>query len=112
MKYSGKIGFWIGDVEVKPGKFRPEIVEKQYKGDLKRKFLRWDSSGNQNDDLTTSNQIEIIADLYMTANFMSVRYVTFHGKRLLVKNVTIDYPKAILEIGGVYNGPSNASRTS
>lgn len=32
MKFSGKIGFWIEDVEIKPGVFKPQIIEKDYTG--------------------------------------------------------------------------------
>lgn len=109
MKYAGMIGFWEEDVEVRPGIWKPRIVERPYTGDLKRKFQKWDSTDKQTDDLSTSNQVEIVADLYMMANFTSVRYLTYQGKKLSVKNATIDYPRVILEIGGVYNGPATAS---
>lgn len=109
MKYAGVIGFWEGDKETAPGVYRPKIIERSYTGDLKRKFQRWDTSDKQNDDLSTSNQVEILADLYMQTNFTSIRYLTLHGKKLRVKNATIDYPRVVLEIGGVYNGPENAT---
>lgn len=108
MKFVGVVGFWEGDVEVKPGVFRPKIKEVSYVGDLKRNFRRFDTSDKQNDDISTSNQIELLADLYMQSNYMSIRYVVWNGQKLSAKNVTINYPRVVIELGGVYRGPSSA----
>lgn len=112
MKFFGMVGFWEGDVEVKPGIYRPQITERPYTGDLKRNFRSFQSSDKQNDDISTSNQIEILADLYLQQNFMSIHYVIWNKQKLSVKNVTIDYPRVVIELGGVYSGPKNASGTS
>lgn len=110
MKFSGIVGFWEGDKEVKPGVYRPVIIEKLYMGDLPRSFRRFDqSSDKQNSDISVANQVTILADLYMQKNLSSIRYVIWNGQKLSVKNVTIDYPRVTLEIGGVYSGPENAS---
>lgn len=110
MKFFGTVGFWEEDKEVKPGVYRPVIVEKPYMGDLQRNFRKFDtSSEKQNYDISVSNQVTILADLYMRNNLSSVRYVIWNGQKLSVKNVTIDYPRVTLEIGGVYSGPKNAS---
>lgn len=112
MKFAGEVGFWKGDKETAPGVYRPEIEERFYTGDLKRNFRSFQTSDKQNDDISTSNQIEILADLYLQQNYMSVRYVLWNGQLLSAKNVTIDYPRVVIELGGVYNGPKNASGTS
>lgn len=110
MKFVGTIGFWEGDKEVSPGIYRPVIMEKPYVGDMPRNFRKFDSSSEkQNDDISISNQVTILADLYMRNNLSSIRYVAWNGQKLIVKNVTIDYPRVTLELGGVYSGPKNAS---
>lgn len=110
MKFAGTVGFWEMDEEVRPGVYRPLIVEKFYTGDMPRNFRKFEpSSEKQNNDISVSNQVTILADLYMWNNLSSVRYVIWNGQKLSVKNVTIDYPRVTLEIGGVYSGPKNAS---
>lgn len=110
MKFFGTVGFWERDEEVRPGVYRPSIVEKVYTGDMPRNFRKFDqSSEKQNNDISVSNQVTIVADLYMQNNLSSIRYVVWNGQKLSVKNVTIDYPRVTLEIGGVYSGPKNAT---
>lgn len=113
MKFVGVVGFWEGDKEVKSGVYRPSIVERPYMGDLPRNFRKFEQvSEKQNDDISVSNQVSILADLYMQNNLSSIRYVIWNGQKLSVKNVTIDYPRVTLEIGGVYSGPKNAPGTA
>lgn len=105
MKFYGTIGFWEGDTETSPGIWGPKILEREYTGDVYRFSRRsQNSSGKQNPDLTTSNQISILADLYALQNWASVRYVIWNGVRWSVTNVDINYPRITLELGGVYNG--------
>lgn len=104
MKFSGSIGFWEGDIEVKPGVFKPNIVEQKYTGDVLRNIRRFQSTEYQNDNLISSNQISIISDLYFQQNWSSIKYIVWNGSKLKVTSVDIsNYPRAILEIGGVYN---------
>lgn len=111
MKFSGKVGFWLKDVETKPGVFKPEIVEKSYTGNVMRNVRRFQSAENQqNENLITSNRISILSDLYMQQNWNSVKYVTWNGVNWKVNSVDItSYPRAILELGGVYNGKTVTS---
>lgn len=110
MKFVGTLGFWEEDVEVSPGIYRPSITEKPYMGDLTRNFRRFDpSSEKQDDDISISNQVSVLSDLYLQSHLSSIRYIVWNGQKFSVKNVTIDYPRVTLEIGGVYSGPKNAS---
>lgn len=105
MKFHGKVGFWIGSVEVTPGVFKSDILEKDYYGDVldnKRRFQ--EVSDQQNDDLNISNRISILSDLYMQQHWPSIKYVIWNGVSWKVTDVDISYPRIILTIGGVYNG--------
>lgn len=104
MKFVGKIGFWEGDRETKPGVFRPEIIEKSYTGDVYRNSRRFQSGDNQqNENLTISNQISIISDLYLRNNWGSIRYVVWNGVKWKVSSVEVGHPRLVLELGGIYN---------
>lgn len=105
MKFSGKVGFWEGDVEVKKGVYKPKIIEKSYVGDVTQNYRRFNETEFQNDDFVIQNRISIVSDLYAQENFMSIKYVVWKGKALKVKSVDVNnYPRIILEVGGVYNG--------
>lgn len=106
MKFFGRIGFWEEDVEVAKDVYRPRITEKPYTGDLMRNFRNFVESDKQNDDISTSNQISILSDLYMQNHLSSIRYILWNGQRFKAKNVTIDYPRVTIEMGGVYSGPT------
>lgn len=105
MKFYGVIGFWCKDVETSPGLFDNVIVERPYVGDILKNNRRWQNSGNQNDSITTNNQISIISDLYLKENWISIKYVVWNGIKLKVSNIDLEgYPRVILDLGGEYHG--------
>lgn len=105
MKFSGLVGFWEDEVEVDTDIWRPQIVERPYFGDVLKNSRSFQAVSNQqNDDFKVNNRISILADLYFRNNWTSVRYVVWNGVKWKVNNVDVDYPRIILEIGGVWNG--------
>lgn len=104
MKFSGIVGFLKDEEELSPGVWRPVINERQYVGDVlrNRKYYQ-ESSNKQNVDLNTSNQISILSDLYVQQNWSSIRYVVWNGVKWQVTSVDVNYPRLILDLGGVYN---------
>lgn len=104
-KFFGKIGY--GEtVIIRPGVRDVQIVEKEYYGDLIRNSRRYESSGQVNDNLNISNSISIIADPYAYQNFHLMRYVEFMGSKWKISSVEVQYPRLILQVGGVYNDSS------
>lgn len=106
-KFYGLIGYNTGTVEIKPGVWEEQIVERPYSGDLIRNVRRLQSSGELNDDLNIANEISIIADPFAYQNFHSMRYVEFMGTKWKVTSVEVQYPRLILTVGGVYNGATD-----
>lgn len=105
MKFSGSVGFWLGDVKVKPGVYQPNIIERPYAGDVLANRRRFQPAENTtNEDLFLSNQISVLSDLFMQDNWPSIRYVVWKGTAWKVTNVEINYPRLTLDLGGVYNG--------
>lgn len=104
MKFCGHVGFWNGDIEVKPGVFQPLLIERPYSGDVDWNNLHFQGSENQNEEIRLNNQISIISDLYAHEHFASIRYVVWNGVKWKVTNVKVGYPRIVLTIGGVYNG--------
>lgn len=104
-KFYGVIGFEEFE-ETRPSTYTPTIVERKYAGDLVRNFRRLDTGDGVNDDLNISNEISIVADPYAVNHFHSIRYVKLHGGLWKVTSVDVNFPRLILSIGGVYNGPT------
>lgn len=104
MMFSGKIAFWEGDIETKPGVFVPNIVEKPYVGNITRNYRKFQTAENQqNDNLTVNNQLSIISDLYLRNNWHMIKYVEWNGAKWKVNTVEINYPRITLELGGLYH---------
>lgn len=105
MKFSGVIGFWEKDAEVKPGVYKSQIVERPYTGDITRNYRKFNSAENQqNDNLRVNNQVSIVSDLYLCNNWASIKYVLWNGVKWKVNTVEVGHPRLVLEIGEVYNG--------
>lgn len=111
MKFSGKVGFWEGDIETKSGVYKPSIVEKSYTGDVMRNIRRFQTAENQqNENLVVNNRISVVSDLYMQQNWSSIKYVFWNGVKWKATSVDIgSYPRVIIELGGVYNGDRSAT---
>lgn len=102
-KFCGNVGY-AQPVEIEPGIWEEQIVERKYFGDMSRNTSRYQSSGGVNDNINVSNNISIVADPYANENFQHMRYVVFMGTKWKIENVEIQYPRILLSIGGVYNG--------
>lgn len=109
MKYAGKIGFWIDDVEVRPGVYKSEIIEKTYTGDILRNSQRWNGTEYINKNVTISNKVSVISDLYLNEHLSSVKYITWMGTKWCVSSIEVQYPRIVLEIGEVWNGIDSKS---
>lgn len=104
MKFSGFVGFWSEDVEVRPGIWQPKTIEKKYVGEVLRNNRNFQFTNKQNPDLTINNQISILSDLYAKQNWHSIRYVIWNGVKWNVDGVEINYPRLTLTLGGIYHG--------
>ena len=112
MKFSGKVGFWTPEhIETSPGIYEPKIIEKLYIGDVLKDQRRFQPGDNQqNENLTISNRISIISDLYMKQNWNSIRYVVWNGVKWSVNSIDVSqYPRVLIDLGGVYNGKTGTT---
>lgn len=104
-KWFGTVGYAISE-EVRPGVWDDKITKRQYSGDVIRSTTRWASSSDStNDDLTLDKQISIVADPFAYQNCHSIKFIEFMGTTWKVTSVNPQYPRLILTVGGVYNGP-------
>lgn len=103
-KWYGAIGY-AETVETEPGLYTSEITERNYYGNVVRNSRRIQNAGKVDDDINISNQISIVADPYAIQHFGSMRYAMFCGTAWRVTDIEVQYPRLLLTLGGVYNGP-------
>ena len=101
-RWCGVIGY-AETLEIEPGVWSEEFTERKYYGDLLRNSRRLQGSQQINDDITISNQISILADPYAVQHFHAIRYAELFGTKWKVSSVEAQYPRLILELGGIYN---------
>lgn len=104
MKYYGKVGY-IETEETSPGVWEEIVTERTYSGDVLRLSKSWQNSEYRNDNLQVNVQISIVADPFALQHFHSFRYVEWQGALWKISNAEPQFPRILLTIGGVYNGP-------
>lgn len=102
-KWYGVIGY-VDTVEVEPGIWEEQVTERPYYGELIRNTRRLQTTDKVNDDLTISNQISIVSDPYAINNFHAMKYAVLWGTKWKITSVEVQYPRLVLEVGGVCNG--------
>ena len=104
-KFRGEIGY-AKQLEVRPGIWQEQIVERMYVGDVLKNVNKWREGKNTNDDLTVENRFSVVSDSFADENFHLMRYVHWMGARWKITSVEVQRPRLVLLIGGVYNGPT------
>lgn len=104
-RFSGLIGF-AHTVRTAPGVSSEVITEKgPYFGTVTRASLTLQQAQAVNTDLRTTNTIEIMADDdYVSENIFAIRFVEWAGTPWAVAEVTVQRPRLLLRLGGVYYG--------
>lgn len=104
-KWFGTIGY-AETKETKPGLWEEQITERQYYGDLTRNTRKLQTADSVNDSISIANELSIVSDPYAIQNFFAMRYIVFMHAKWKITNVEVQYPRLILTLGGVYNGPT------
>jgi len=107
-RFYGKIGYGES-AEVPPGSgvYVDQITEYSYFGNVIRNSSNLSPSENSlTGDISLGNSISILADAEAIENHLNIRYVEWDGRRWTVTSVEVQRPRLILNMGGVYNGPT------
>ena len=102
-RFHGYIGF-VDSEETSQGVYRPTVVEHECSGDILQYGNKVQSGVSVNDDPVISNRVSIIADPYAREHFDTIKYVFWMGTLWTVTSVSVEFPRLILTLGGVYTG--------
>lgn len=102
-KFFGSIGL-MRQIEISPGIWEDEIIEKQCYGDVVRDNRRFQNNSQLNDNITISNSFSILADKEAYTYFHNIRYVNYMGTKWKAESVDASNPpRLVIDVGGVYN---------
>jgi len=102
-KFYGAIGY-ARPIESRPGVWIDSVTEQNYRGDVVLNQMRIQPSGMVNDNIDIDNSISIVADAYAYENLGFMKYVVWNKVAWQIKSFSINRPRIVLQIGGVYNG--------
>ena len=108
MKFYGPVGF-VESVEKRPGVKTLAPVEHSYSGAVLKRSVRFQNGESVNDAISPQNQISILADPYARNHVGSMKYVKWMGTAWKINDVSVQYPRLILTLGGAYNGATVGS---
>lgn len=111
MKFYGPVGF-VEVIEKRPGVKTMVPVEYSYAGDVLKRSLRFQAGESVNDSIVPSQQISILADPYARSHAGSMKYVKWMGTAWKISEISVEYPRLILTLGGAYNGATVGSSDS
>lgn len=103
-KYVGMIGFGMNR-ETEPGVWEDEVIERKYRGDILKNNQHFAVGGTTSGELRISNHFSILCDSFAFDHVSDIRYLEWRGNRWMVDSIEIEYPRLIMTIGGIYNGP-------
>jgi len=109
-RYHDKVGFLIPQDNQETGLSEPRAVEKTLYGRVLEHSRKWETTDHTNDDLVLANQIAITGNDYAFRYMSAIAYARFMGGWWKVTSIKLKYPEIILTLGGVWNGPTAASR--
>lgn len=104
-RFAGKVGFIITkEHPIGSGIWKEVAIERTYYGDIEKNTLSWRNADRIDDDKDISNKISIVADPFAYENFHAMRYVEFMGSFWEINSISVERPRLVLSIGGLYNG--------
>lgn len=104
MRFFDKVGYGIS-TNLGDGVWSDSITERSYYGDVLDVTRSLEPSDKVNDDIRLQNRISIMADAFALENFSDIKYVSWMGSLWTVNTVTVERPRLLLSLGGVYDGP-------
>lgn len=106
-RFFGEVGYGES-VETPPGSgvWVDVITEFDYQGDILRNAKDSESATSVIPTLKVSNSISVVADQHALEHFFNIKYVRWAGRLWDVTSVEVLNPRLVLNLGGVYHGPT------
>lgn len=110
MKYKGIIGYEVTEPKEEGSDvYVSKITERNARGFVTKNIYRRESGEWLNDDIRTSNTIQIVADPFAMLHCQNIKYCVWKGQKWSVTSIDIDEPNLILSLGGAYHEQEEAN---
>lgn len=107
MRYSGKFGFAV-PTETVPGVWKDVVTERDYIGDVVQRTETFSVADSVIPQYRTTTSISVLCDGVLKESYKGLRYVEYMGENWVAASVVMQWPRIIVYIGEVYNGPTPA----
>lgn len=104
MRYSGKIGY-ANQTETAPGVWEDAITERDVLGTVEQRTEVLDSGSSVLPEYRITTSISVLCDGVLKENYDNLRYITYMGKRWAIGSAVMQWPRLVVYMGVVYNGP-------
>ena len=101
-KFYGEIGFAISK-ETAPGVYTDTIERRFYYGEVNSRCIRTTNGTSINDNVNVSDEISIVSDPFANEHYFAMKYITYMGVKWKVENISVQFPRLVLSLGGIYN---------
>lgn len=102
-KFYGVVGYAVTE-ETSPGVWTKQVYERSYYGDVRKVARRLMEDDKINDDVKVNNEVSIVADPFAMGHFFDILYIEWGDLNWKVSSVTVEYPRLVLTLGGLWNG--------
>lgn len=101
-KWFGKIGFYQTE-KTGAGVYNAAVTEREYYGDVYRSKRKYETGSSINNDINMSVEISILSDHFVNEHLPNIKYVEYMGTKWNVTDITPEYPRLTLSLGGIYD---------
>lgn len=82
------------------------ITERDYLGDLIQRTEAFTVANSVLPEYRTTTSVSVLSDGVLAENYMNLRYISILGKNWSVASAVLQFPRLIVYVGEVYNGPT------
>lgn len=103
MRYSGKVGY-SSPAEVAPDVWQDQFTERIYGGEVLRDTRYFAQGETVLGEVRFQTRLSVVADAFALEHFTDIRYAEWAGRFWTVESASVERPRLILVLGGIYNG--------
>lgn len=81
------------------------ITERDYIGDVVQRTEAFTVEGSVLPQYRTTTSVSVLSDGVLAEKYSNLRYISYMGQNWSVSSVVQQYPRMVVYIGELYNGP-------
>lgn len=82
------------------------ITQRDYLGDVVQRTEVFSTAESVLPQYRTTTSISVLSDGVLAENYRNIRYVSYMGRNWAVSSAVMQFPRLVIYISEVYNGPT------